>query len=129
MSSSLARILAVLLLGTTLACSAATAADTTVATIPNPIVDAPRANAKGEQVAVLAGGCFWGVEAVFQHVKGVTNVTAGYPAGRQRRLNTRSSARVKQDTPKPSELLTIHHRFHTDSFSKCSLPSHMIRRN
>jgi len=81
MSSSLARILAVLLLGTTLACSAATAADTTVATIPNPIVDAPRANAKGEQVAVLAGGCFWGVEAVFQHVKGVTNVTAGYSGG------------------------------------------------
>jgi len=87
MSSSLARILAVLLLGTTLACSAATAADSAVATIPNPIVDAPRATAKGEQVAVFAGGCFWGVEAVFQHVKGVTNVTAGYSGGSAQTAN------------------------------------------
>lgn len=81
MPSSFTRILAALLLSTTFACSAATAADNTVAAIPDPIVDAPRANAKGEQVAVFAGGCFWGVEAVFQHVKGVTNVTAGYSGG------------------------------------------------
>lgn len=87
MSSSLARILATLLLGTTLACSAATAADTAVAAIPDPIVDAPRATAKGEQVAVFAGGCFWGVEAVFQHVKGVTNVTAGYSGGSAQTAN------------------------------------------
>ena len=33
------------------------------------------------EVAVLAGGCFWGVEAVFEHVKGVTDVRSGY-AGR-----------------------------------------------
>ncbi|MES2096415.1 MAG: peptide-methionine (S)-S-oxide reductase MsrA [Pseudomonadota bacterium] len=32
-------------------------------------------------VAVLAGGCFWGMEAVFEHVKGVTGVTAGYAGG------------------------------------------------
>jgi peptide-methionine (S)-S-oxide reductase len=32
-------------------------------------------------VAVLAGGCFWGMEAVFERVKGVTNVTAGYAGG------------------------------------------------
>ena len=37
--------------------------------------------AKGEQTAVLAGGCFWGVEAVFEHVKGVKNVTSGYSGG------------------------------------------------
>jgi len=35
----------------------------------------------GEQTAVLAGGCFWGVDAVFKHVKGVTNVVSGYSGG------------------------------------------------
>jgi peptide-methionine (S)-S-oxide reductase len=43
---------------------------------------APRAApAKGEQVAVLAGGCFWGVDAVFKHVKGVSSVVSGYSGG------------------------------------------------
>src|SRR5213594_988991 len=43
---------------------------------------APRVTpAKGEQVAVLAGGCFWGVDAVFKHVKGVNNVVSGYSGG------------------------------------------------
>ena len=39
------------------------------------------ASAKGLQTAVFAGGCFWGVEAVFEHVKGVTNVVSGYSGG------------------------------------------------
>jgi peptide-methionine (S)-S-oxide reductase len=59
------------------ACNAATAA----VSIPDPAVDAPRAAAKGEQTAVLAGGCFWGIQAVFEHVKGVVRVTAGYSGG------------------------------------------------
>src|SRR5881296_97713 len=43
---------------------------------------APRVTpAKGEQVAVLAGGCFWGVDAVFKHVKGVSGVVSGYSGG------------------------------------------------
>jgi len=37
--------------------------------------------AKGEQTAVFAGGCFWGVEAVFEHIKGVSDVTSGYSGG------------------------------------------------
>jgi peptide-methionine (S)-S-oxide reductase len=37
--------------------------------------------ATGEQTAILAGGCFWGVDAVFKHVKGVTNVVSGYAGG------------------------------------------------
>jgi len=37
--------------------------------------------APGEQTAVFAGGCFWGVDAVFKHVKGVTNVVSGYSGG------------------------------------------------
>ncbi|MBK5567630.1 peptide-methionine (S)-S-oxide reductase MsrA [Ensifer sp. SSB1] len=39
------------------------------------------APAEGRQTAVLAGGCFWGVQAVFQHVAGVTGVTSGYAGG------------------------------------------------
>ncbi len=37
--------------------------------------------AVGKQTAVLAGGCFWGVDAVFKHVKGVTSVVSGYSGG------------------------------------------------
>ncbi len=37
--------------------------------------------ANGRQTAVLAGGCFWGVDAVFKHVKGVANVVSGYSGG------------------------------------------------
>lgn len=46
--------------------------------IPNPTTDMPKATAKGKQVAVLAGGCFWGVEAVFEHLNGVSNVVSGF---------------------------------------------------
>jgi len=42
-----------------------------------PLTNAPRA----EATAVFAGGCFWGIEAVFEHVKGVTRVTSGYAGG------------------------------------------------
>ena len=59
-----------------LACNAAPAV-----TIPNPEVDQPLAKSKGTQTMVLAGGCFWGIQAVFEHVKGVSRVTAGYSGG------------------------------------------------
>jgi peptide-methionine (S)-S-oxide reductase len=49
--------------------------------IPDPAVDAQLASTKGQQIAVLAGGCFWGVEAVFEHVKGVSDVRSGYSGG------------------------------------------------
>jgi peptide-methionine (S)-S-oxide reductase len=48
---------------------------------PQPLVDAPLATAKTQETAVLAGGCFWGVQAVFEHLKGVTSVVAGYSGG------------------------------------------------
>jgi peptide-methionine (S)-S-oxide reductase len=59
---------------------------TATANIPTPAVDIPAvtssATAKpGTQTAVLAGGCFWGVEAVFDHVKGVSEVVSGYSGG------------------------------------------------
>ena len=49
--------------------------------IPNPTVDAPLSPAKGQQTAVLAGGCFWGIQAVFEHIKGVIRATSGYSGG------------------------------------------------
>jgi peptide-methionine (S)-S-oxide reductase len=52
-----------------------------VTVIPDPASDAPLAASHGAAKAVLAGGCFWGVQAVFQHVKGVTHVTSGYSGG------------------------------------------------
>jgi len=54
---------------------------TAAVTIPNPAVDDPIASAKGQQTVVLAGGCFWGIQAVFEHVKGVKSATAGYSGG------------------------------------------------
>jgi peptide-methionine (S)-S-oxide reductase len=48
--------------------------------VPNPTVDAKLA-AGPQQSAVIAGGCFWGIQAVFQHVKGVVNATSGYSGG------------------------------------------------
>ena len=49
--------------------------------LPDPKVDAPLARAPAVQTAVFAGGCFWGVDAVFKHVKGVTQVVSGYAGG------------------------------------------------
>ena len=51
------------------------------APFPAPASDAPLATAKGQQKAVFAGGCFWGVQAVFQHLKGVSSATSGYSGG------------------------------------------------
>lgn len=50
--------------------------------IPAPAVDEPaQAAAAGTETAVLAGGCFWGVQGVFQHVNGVTQAESGYAGG------------------------------------------------
>jgi peptide-methionine (S)-S-oxide reductase len=49
--------------------------------LPAPTMDIPAASLKGTQTAVLAGGCFWGVEAVYRHVKGVKSAVSGYAGG------------------------------------------------
>ncbi len=56
-------------------------AETINRAIPSPLVDTPAAEATGQQVAVLAGGCFWGLQGMFEHVSGVTKVVAGYSGG------------------------------------------------
>jgi peptide-methionine (S)-S-oxide reductase len=55
--------------------------DSGAKTLPDPRVDLPPSATSGEQTLVLAGGCFWGVEAVFEHVKGVSNVVSGFAGG------------------------------------------------
>jgi len=71
------RAVAVLPLLVTLACNVATA----TVSIPDPVVDARLAATSGQQTMVIAGGCFWGIQAVFEHVKGVVDVKAGYSGG------------------------------------------------
>jgi peptide-methionine (S)-S-oxide reductase len=69
-----------LLAGTTMIFNACNNASAAVA-IPNPKVDAQLATTKGQETAVFAGGCFWGIEAVFDQVKGVTKAESGYAGG------------------------------------------------
>lgn len=64
---------------------------TTHGAAPNPVMDAPHVGA-GQATAVFAGGCFWGMQLVFEHVKGVTGVTAGYAGGDK---NTATYAQVE----------------------------------
>jgi peptide-methionine (S)-S-oxide reductase len=49
--------------------------------LPAPSVDVPATHQVESETAVLAGGCFWGVQAVFQHVKGVSRAMSGYTGG------------------------------------------------
>lgn len=76
--SRLSAIILTLLFAGVAACSAADRPNTTV---PSPTVDTPIAATKSTQTAVISGGCFWGIQAVFQHVKGVINATSGYAGG------------------------------------------------
>ncbi|MCR2455939.1 peptide-methionine (S)-S-oxide reductase, partial [Salmonella enterica] len=64
--------------GALLALGTASAAETAFI-IPPPALDA--AAGAPQEKAVIAGGCFWGVQAVFQHVKGVTSAVSGYAGG------------------------------------------------
>ena len=49
--------------------------------IPPPALDAAAAGGDGQQTVVLAGGCFWGVQGVFEHTKGVVQAVSGYSGG------------------------------------------------
>jgi peptide-methionine (S)-S-oxide reductase len=81
MSMSLS-VLAVLLLmlpmAGLIACNTANASSTA---LPAAELDAALASTHGQQSAVVAGGCFWGIQAVFQHVKGVIGAVSGYAGG------------------------------------------------
>jgi peptide-methionine (S)-S-oxide reductase len=72
------RLIALSLVAATIAgCAPAQAA----VRVPAPTLDTPAASAAG--VAVLSGGCFWGMQGVFEHVRGVRQVLAGYDGGKK----------------------------------------------
>ena len=79
-SNTVFGLVVILVLGAIFAWNHADAAESS-AVLPNPVVDAPLAAKSGQQTAVFAGGCFWGIQAVFQHVKGVKSATSGYSGG------------------------------------------------
>jgi peptide-methionine (S)-S-oxide reductase len=77
--TKIAALIAILVLALTMACNRANAAGPSTV-LPDPAVD-PLAARSEKQMAVFAGGCFWGIQAVFQHVKGVKDATSGYSGG------------------------------------------------
>src|SRR5258708_26088382 len=66
----------VTMLAGTLACQARSAVP-----VPAPVLDEAKAAAPTKETTVISGGCFWGIQAVFQHVKGVISATSGYSGG------------------------------------------------
>src|SRR5437764_557065 len=68
-------------IATALAGMAITATALAATALPSPAIDTPLASKSTTETAVLAGGCFWGIEAVFEHLKGVTQATSGYSGG------------------------------------------------
>jgi peptide-methionine (S)-S-oxide reductase len=72
-------------------------------TLPLPAVDLPPGPATSA-VVVLAGGCFWGVQGVFQHVKGVTSAVSGYAGGEKK---TAEYNRVTSGTTGHAEAVQI----------------------
>jgi len=75
------RTLSSTLLASLLALLAGCGAPLNAAPLPAPTVDAARPVTAGLETAVFAGGCFWGVEAVYRHVKGVRTSVSGYAGG------------------------------------------------
>jgi peptide-methionine (S)-S-oxide reductase len=52
-----------------------------VVALPDPAADNPLTTAKGQETTVVAGGCFWGIQAVFERLQGVLRATSGYSGG------------------------------------------------
>jgi peptide-methionine (S)-S-oxide reductase len=77
---SMRNVVHVLLLLAGVAATSACIASSKPIALPDAKIDAPRIAGK-EQIAVFAGGCFWGVEAVFEHTRGVKRVESGYSGG------------------------------------------------
>jgi peptide-methionine (S)-S-oxide reductase len=81
-SRTLRTLLMLLMMALVTSCAAATSGGAAGrAAVPAPGTDAPLARQPGKATAVLAGGCFWGMQWVFEHVPGVINVTSGYSGG------------------------------------------------
>jgi peptide-methionine (S)-S-oxide reductase len=71
-------LIGVTLVGAAVACTTAGASS---GPVPAPLADLARPSTPGVRTVVVSGGCFWGIQAVFQHVRGVTRATSGYAGG------------------------------------------------
>jgi peptide-methionine (S)-S-oxide reductase len=80
-TGKIAVLMAILIVASIVSWNRVHASGTHLVVLPNPTVDEPLAAKSGTQEAVVAGGCFWGIQAVFQHVKGVKDATSGYSGG------------------------------------------------
>ncbi len=76
--------------------------------IPPPAMDEKASG--GTEKAVFAGGCFWGVQGVFQHVKGVTNAVSGYAGGDKETADYEMVGTGRPATPKRSRSPTTRPR-------------------
>ena len=86
-------------------CQATQGSDTRARVIPAPTVDeATAGTSSNEEVAVLAGGCFWGVQSVYNRVKGVKHTVAGYSGGSKQTANYND---VSSETTQHAESLKI----------------------
>jgi peptide-methionine (S)-S-oxide reductase len=74
-------LLTTALVGTLAVFSQRGAAADPAAAVPAPAVDEPLMKSPGTETAILSGGCFWGMQLVFQHVKGVQEAVSGYTGG------------------------------------------------
>jgi len=92
-------LISLLVLAVCAGCQAATNSP-----LPPAASDVPLAKAPGKQTAVFAGGCFWGVQSVFERVKGVVATTAGYSGGS---ANTATYAQVTTETTGHAESVQV----------------------
>ena len=109
------------------AASAFCASSTPAVALPDPAIDVPLSKSSG--TAVLAGGCFWGMDGVFKHVKGVTRVVAGYAGGK---ADTARYELVSSGQTGHAESVRITYdpaRIRYGQLLKVFFPSRMIRRN
>ncbi len=119
MSNYFFRILSALFLGIALlaACGGANDSIKTISAKANTLGESakpislttPAKYAKGEQTAVFAGGCFWGVESVFEHIKGVSDVKSGFAGGAAEKIGYAEAVKITYDPSKISyeQLLKI----------------------
>jgi peptide-methionine (S)-S-oxide reductase len=99
-----ALIFAALLLGAGVALRCAQSVAEEARAIPAPVLDEPANPHRTSEVATLAGGCFWGVQGVYQHVAGVSLAVAGYAGGA---ANTAHYEMVGTDTTGHAESVRV----------------------
>ena len=89
MSTNFLQLLLVIVLGGLVSCGSVSSSEVVSDNASRPVEKAaePPINPANLQTAVFAGGCFWGVEAVFEHVKGVADAKSGYAGGPAKSAN------------------------------------------